>query len=67
MEIKTRLPFDCCENCEDYLMHVEEQVIFVQNGSVREILVSCKRENQCRRMQQDRISNEIKRTADGGI
>ena len=58
MKIEKNLPFDFCEDCEDFILHVEEQVLFSDRTVGRVLTVSCKNENRCRKLKEhleDRI------------
>jgi len=60
MEIRQSLPFQCCEDCKDFILNVEEQTIFGDGRIAMRILyVSCKNENLCRRLEQHRRESKI--------
>lgn len=60
MIIEKRLPFECCEKCEDFILDVNEQTIFYGENSIRVLTVECKNESLCRRLDANRkrCSNE---------
>lgn len=53
MTIEKNLPFDFCENCEDFILHVEEQVLFADERQFgRTLTVSCKNESRCKKLRE---------------
>lgn len=63
MEIKKDLPFECCENCPEFILDTREQVIFsVSKPSLRILTVSCKNKLLCKRLKEN-IKSEVKSSA----
>ena len=64
MEIRKDLPFECCENCDDFILHSEEQVIYspVKGCAERILTVQCKNESLCIRLEgnRQRCQNEMR-------
>ena len=57
MIIKEDLPFTQCNNCPELILHVEEQVIFADDGILtRQLTVRCRNDELCKRL--DRIRKE---------
>lgn len=55
MEIRTDLPFDNCDSCPEFILDVDEQVIFADNNvGLRVLNVRCRNENLCRRLEYQR-------------
>ena len=49
MQITTKLPFDCCENCSEFVLKVDDNFIHLSNGyNCREITVRCKNAGKCK-------------------
>lgn len=54
MEIEKRLPFECCENCGEFILKVQERTLFYSNkGSTVGITVSCKNEGKCKHLKEN--------------
>lgn len=48
MDIRKSLPFDCCENCDEFILKVDEQAIFTEDRRIETIInVRCKNERIC--------------------
>lgn len=53
MEIKKKLPFESCENCEECILDVNEQILFAYDHSCQRVItVGCKNENLCKRLKE---------------
>ena len=51
MRIEENLPFDICDSCTEFILDVDEQVLFYgMNGSERVITVKCKHAGKCKRL-----------------
>ena len=58
MDIRKCLPFDCCENCEKFILKVNEQAIFTEDRRIENVIgIHCKNEKICKRLKQE-LKNE---------
>ena len=54
MDIEKRLPFDCCENCGEFILHTEQRTLWYGDGGSHLVLtVSCKNEEKCKHLKQN--------------
>ena len=61
MRIEKDFPFDICENCNEFIMDVEEKVLFFgMEGSERVLIVRCKHSGKCKRLIKNLERNEDK-------
>lgn len=58
MTIEKSLPFDCCEECKEFVLSVNEQVIFNDGIQTRCLVVRCGHEWLCRQLK-EKFGNEI--------
>ena len=42
MTIEKSLPFECCEECKEFVLSVNEQAIFNNGIQTKKIVVNCK-------------------------
>lgn len=64
MKIETNLPFEFCDDCQNFIMDVEQQVIFADEGFRTRILtVGCKNEWLCQQLK-DQLKGERHDVAD---
>ena len=47
MEIRKDLPFPYCDECEEFVLKVDDHLLFYGNGSERVLTVRCKNANKC--------------------
>ncbi len=60
MDIRQNLPFEHCERCKSFVMDVEQQSVFGDDGLLTRILfVGCKHEWMCKQLE-DMIRKEQK-------
>ena len=52
MDIKKDLPFAHCDSCPEFMLDVEEQVLFSEKNSYRELVVRCKNDTLCKRLKE---------------
>lgn len=58
MDIQKRLPFHFCDRCDEFILKVEEQVIFGEDHKIENVLiVRCKNEPLCKRLK-EALKNE---------
>ena len=50
MTIKENFPFESCSSCNEFVLDVQEKVLFVSNHTQRELEVSCKHSDVCRKL-----------------
>lgn len=65
MEIDVRLPYSFCERCSEFILDVDEQILFYgMGGSHRALTVKCKNAAKCKTLKEnlDRMGD---RNADG--
>ena len=53
MTIKENLPFEQCQNCEHFVLDVNEQVIFSNGLSERILMVGCKNAWLCKQLSEN--------------
>lgn len=54
MEIRKDLPFNHCDNCSQFVVDVDEQIVFNDNKpSVRVLTVGCKNEWLCKQLKEE--------------
>jgi len=58
MTIEKSLPFECCEECKEFVLSVNEQAIFNKEIQTRKIVVKCKNEWLCQQLK-EKFGNEI--------
>lgn len=55
MDITKRFPFGYCETCPECILDVEEKVLYSSDHyQFRELIVGCKNESLCRRLEERR-------------
>ena len=60
MEIRQNLPFKHCEQCKEFVMDVEQQSVFGEDGLLtRTLFVGCRNEWMCKQLE-DMIRKEQK-------
>ena len=60
MVIEKRLPFDLCENCQEFILDVNQQYIFYGDGGSHLVLtVECRNAEKCRQLKKN-----LERTGD---
>lgn len=53
MEIEKQLPFDICENCDEFILETEQKTLWYGDGGSHLVLtVSCKNEEKCKRLRE---------------
>lgn len=60
MVIEKNLPFECCENCDKFVVDVEEQDFLSADGHItRKLFVGCKCAWLCKQLK-NQIQEEMK-------
>ena len=59
MIIEKDLPFECCENCEQFIVRTNERVFYTDTTSHRVLTVSCKNEWLCKQLK-DKLEKDGK-------
>ena len=58
MKIREDLPFTFCNSCPEFILDVNEQVIFGGDEvAAREIIVRCRNERLCRRLKDMKLED----------
>lgn len=61
MDIRKDFPFEHCDNCPEFILSVNEEVLFYDfQGSTRVLTIRCKNEGLCRRLENNRKELERK-------
>ena len=55
MKIEQHLPFECCNDCPEFILDVNEQVYFSMEHTMRIIKVGCKNERICFKLKKNLI------------
>jgi len=50
MTIRENFPFETCQDCNEFVLDVEEKVLFCGEHTQRELVVSCKHSDVCRKL-----------------
>ena len=58
MKINENLPFEHCEKCPEFILNVDEQVIFTDGVATRTLNVGCKHEWLCKQIAQE-VAHEM--------
>lgn len=54
MRIETSLPYPFCDNCPEFILHVDEQIMFLGfAGSERVMTVMCKNAAKCKQLKKN--------------
>jgi hypothetical protein len=59
MEIRTNLPFKHCEKCPEFILSVDDKVLYFSSGYTERVIdVRCKNANLCKRLDAVRTVGE---------
>ena len=59
MEIRTNLPFKHCEDCPEFILNVDDKVLYFSSGHTERVIdVYCKNASLCKRL--DTVKKEKK-------